>query len=168
MPVVNDFTVAVNPASLTVTAGQSATATVTITAVNKFYETVSLSCSGLPAGAYCNFSVPVLSPGTTSASTTVTIQTSASASNIRSGLPPIFASMPLALVLCWFGPIRRRRFLSLLLVGILCGLCSLTSCGSGPGGGGGQNPTSNQYTSTITATANTAQHAATFTITVNK
>ena len=57
-----DFSVAINPSSITVTAGQNATATVTLTPLNAFHSTVSFSCSGLPIGATCTFTPSSVSP----------------------------------------------------------------------------------------------------------
>lgn len=52
-----DFSLSASPSLNTVTAGQSATYTVTLTPVNGFNQAVSLSCSsGLPAAASCSFS----------------------------------------------------------------------------------------------------------------
>jgi len=54
---VNDFVVSASPNSETVTAGNQATYTVTVTPTGVIPESVSLgSCSGLPAGAACAFS----------------------------------------------------------------------------------------------------------------
>ncbi len=61
------------PAS--VAAGTSTTTTVTLTPNNGFTDTVSFSCSGLPAGASCAFSPTSVSGG--SGTTTLTIQTAA-------------------------------------------------------------------------------------------
>jgi len=72
-PTFPDFTVAITPSSQSVAAGQvasfSAVVTTTITGV-----TVNLTCSGLPAGATCNFSSNPVGAGTHS----FTVSTSSS------------------------------------------------------------------------------------------
>src|SRR5258707_307075 len=50
-----DSSLAVSPASQTLVPGASAAYTATITALNGFNSAVTLSCSGLPSGATCNF-----------------------------------------------------------------------------------------------------------------
>jgi hypothetical protein len=73
--VVTDFTLSATPASQTVSAGSSTTYTLSTTAVNGFTDAVSLSVSGLPAGATGTFS-PTSIGG--AGSSTLTVSTSAS------------------------------------------------------------------------------------------
>jgi VCBS repeat-containing protein len=75
-----DFSVTASPSSQTLTAGQSVAYTATVTRVNGFTEPVSMSVTGLPAGATATWK---LSDGTSSNtvpsnlnSATLTIQTS--------------------------------------------------------------------------------------------
>ena len=72
-----DFTISVNPTSLTIPAGSSGTVTITITPLNGFNGTVALSATGLPAGVTVTFTgntatlnVPATAPAS---SGTVTI-----------------------------------------------------------------------------------------------
>ena len=67
-----DFTLAVTPPSQSVTAGASATYTISINAGGGFSDPVSLSCSDLPVGASCSFSPNPSLPG----SATLTVSTS--------------------------------------------------------------------------------------------
>jgi hypothetical protein len=53
-----DFTLEATPSSQAVAAGDSAACTVTVTALNGFTGTVSLSASGLPAGATASLDPP--------------------------------------------------------------------------------------------------------------
>ncbi|MEP7019409.1 MAG: hypothetical protein ABI808_02065 [Pseudonocardiales bacterium] len=73
-PPVNDFSIAVSPASGTVTAGASTTATVSTAVTAGVAGTVTLSASGLPAGATASFSPASVTAG---GSSTLTITTSA-------------------------------------------------------------------------------------------
>jgi hypothetical protein len=68
-----DFTLAVSPASATVTQGGSTNYTVTITPINGFSSTVTLNVSGLPGGASA-----VFSPNPASSGSTLTVTTSQS------------------------------------------------------------------------------------------
>jgi hypothetical protein len=50
------FNLAVNPATVTVAAMQNATATVTLSSVDGFADTIGLGCASLPQGVSCKFS----------------------------------------------------------------------------------------------------------------
>jgi len=69
------FSISANPSSLTVTAGQSATATISTTLISGRPQTINLSASGLPLGATVSFNPPSV---TTGGSSTLTISTSTS------------------------------------------------------------------------------------------
>jgi subtilisin family serine protease len=70
-----DFAVALSPASLSVSRGQSAVYTVTTTSIGGFTGNVSLSLSGMPAGATASYSRnPMPTPG----SVTLTVRTTGS------------------------------------------------------------------------------------------
>ncbi len=69
-----DFSVACSPSSLSAAQGGNATSTCTVTSTNGFNSAVTLSCSGLPAGATCNFvSNPVTPPANGSANSALTV-----------------------------------------------------------------------------------------------
>jgi subtilisin family serine protease len=74
-PPVNDFSISVSPASGTVTAGGSTTATVSTATTSGSAQTVNLSASGLPSGASASFSPASVTSG---GSSTMTITTSGS------------------------------------------------------------------------------------------
>lgn len=99
----------------TVTAGNSATATLSVAPVNGFSGTVTFACSGLPVSATCSFSPSSLTVSSTAvAFTTVTIQTTMATArtqhpNVRgNGGSGITAAMllPFASLLLF----TRRRF----------------------------------------------------------
>jgi Beta-propeller repeat/Cep192 domain 4 len=71
-----DFTISATPPSATISAGQSAKYTVSITGVGGFSQPVNLSCSGAPTAASCSASPNPANPGT---SATLTIATQARA-----------------------------------------------------------------------------------------
>ena len=70
---VPDFSVSVSPSSGSAVQGESATATVSVSSIEGFSSTVSLSASGLPSGATASFS-PL--SGTPSFTSTLTISAS--------------------------------------------------------------------------------------------
>jgi len=74
----NDFSIAVTPASQTVTAGASTTYTVTTAITSGSATSVSLSASGLPSGATASFSA---NPITSGGSSTMTVATSSTTQN---------------------------------------------------------------------------------------
>jgi hypothetical protein len=74
-PVVNDFSISANPASLSVTAGGSGNSTIATAITSGSSQTVSFSASGLPAGATAAFNPTSVSSG---GSSTVTITTTSS------------------------------------------------------------------------------------------
>jgi hypothetical protein len=160
-----DFTVALNPTTMTVQAGQSGTTTITVTDEGGFNSNVSFACSGLPAGAACSFAIdPVPTPvGVTE--TTLTVTTSSTTAAIRRNGLPLFPGSVMTVALCCFGWKKRRRLqmLLLLMVGMV-GLGLLGGCG-GAGSGGGSQPVTS--TVSVVATAGSVQHTTTFTLTVN-
>jgi hypothetical protein len=75
-----DYSIAASPSSLTITQGSSGTSTITITSLNGFNSATTLSASGLPSGVTAAFSTnPVTPPANGSASSTLTLTASATA-----------------------------------------------------------------------------------------
>jgi len=77
--VVTDFSVGAAPGSQTVSAGQSANYTVTVSAQDgPFTNSVTLSCGTLPQGASCSFNPAAVTPGAAAQTSTLTISTTGS------------------------------------------------------------------------------------------
>jgi hypothetical protein len=75
-----DFTVSAAPPSLTITRGSHGTSTITVTSVNDFNSTTTLSASGLPNGVTAAFSSnPVTPPANGDATSTLTLTASGTA-----------------------------------------------------------------------------------------
>lgn len=159
-----NFTIAVTPATVSVTGGQSGTATVSVTAQNGFASAVSFTCSGLPAGASCSFSPATVTPsGTTAATTTLAVSTSATVAGAHSNSNPLLPGTALAAALCFFG-FRKRRNLQmlLLLAASIIGLTLFAGCGGSSLSSTNPNPKSNLpvvSTVTVTGTSGTATTA---------
>ena len=165
--IVPDFSIAASPASFTVTAGQSGNTAIAVTPVDGFNSAVSFACSGLPSGASCSFSPTTVTPSGAAASTTLTVATSATAASVHRNPSPLFPGSVLAVGLCCFGRMRRRRLQMLLLFAVaFAGLGLLNACGGG-GSSGGTRSTPVTSTVTVTGTSGSLTHATTFSLTVD-
>ena len=164
-----DFSVvAPSPASMTVSPGQSGTASISIAPQNGFNSAVTFACAGLPSGASCSFSPATVTPSGAASSTTLTIATSATTAALRSNRHPLFPTALAAILFCL--GIRKRRRLKALLLLTVCSisLALLNGCGGGSSSGsGGSNSQPVTSTITVTATSGPLQHTATISLTVN-
>ena len=174
-----DFGLSPSPSGASVTAGQSASFTITASPQSGFNGSVSFSCSGLPGGAACSFNPPSVTVTGNTASTTMTITTTArSSGSLRQSngkqLPLYAILLPipgLALFGAGFGSRRRNRkliaclfgamLLSLLLLQVACG-----GGGSGSGGGSTGGTPSGTYTVIVTGTSGRATHNSQVNLTV--
>src|SRR5262249_52690469 len=76
-----DFSVAANPTSASIHAGQPAIFTLTVNPLNGFNSPVTFSCSGLPSSAACTFTPGTVTPNNGPVASTLTVtMTSPSAS----------------------------------------------------------------------------------------
>jgi hypothetical protein len=187
------FAVSSSSASGTVTAGQSATTTISLAPSSGFTGSVSLSCSGLPTGASCSFSPASVSINGGTATSTLTITTTARTAMGSSGssFNPL---VPGGLLLAGFGvPMvwRRRREIAGLRHGalpVVLLICAVALPGCGGGGdsgssgsssssGGGSSSSSSSgggsvgtpagtYTVTITAASGSITQKTTYSLTV--
>jgi hypothetical protein len=132
--------------SVSANAGQSATSTVTATPSGGFTGTAALSCTGLPQGASCGFAPASVTLGSSAATSTLTIATTARAataavgpaSKADPGSPWLPGGMTLAVVLLPFAA-RSRTRLSLTqqrILVVLIGFVFLSGCGGGGTSGG--------------------------------
>ena len=67
------YTMAVSSSDVVLTRGEVANLTVTLTPQNGFNTSVNLTCSGLPAGATCNFNPATITPAGKPVSSTLSI-----------------------------------------------------------------------------------------------
>jgi len=161
-----DFSISSTTPSQTVLPGATVKYPITVTDVGSaFSGTVALSVSGLPTGASGSFSPATVIPGSTNASSTLTITLPATASVTRPNLWPVATPV---LALLFMLPNRRWRRAwrgkLLLLVAALASLAGAASL-SGCGGGFGFNQ-SQTYTLTVTGTSGSTVHSATVQLTV--
>jgi len=164
-----DFGITATPPSQSVAPGAAATYPITVTdSGTSFTSAVTLSVSGLPAGATGTFNPPTVTPGSESGTSTLTVTIAANtASLVRPNLWPIGTPV---LALLFMLPFRRWRKLwrgkhLLLVAGLasLAGALSLMGCGGGFG-----LKTSQTYTLTITGTSGTDTHSTTVQLTVEQ
>ena len=134
-----DFALTASPTSISLSPGAFANITATVTPENGFNDTVTLSCSGVPAGATCVFSPTTVTPLTTAAvSSTLQIQTqgpSGTSAELKTGTASHAAYaivLPGILALAGLGALRKRSGIASLRV--LGFLALLTAGGLGLGG----------------------------------
>jgi trimeric autotransporter adhesin len=169
------------PASLS--AGTSATGTVTVTSVNSFNSAVTLTCSVSPSPTNapgCSVQSPV-TPSANGSASTLTVTTTAATSS--SALVPaikhpsniFYATLLLPAMLfstAGMGSSRRKKAIScILLVLAVAGCVFLVACGGGSGSstpppGGSSGTPSGSYTITVTGTSGSINQTETFTLTV--
>ncbi len=167
------MSMAVSPASATITAGGTANFQVTLTPQSGTVGSSALSCGQLPAGVSCTFKPAVLTPGSAPATTTLTVATTAA----KAGLLRFSGARFLALFVPLFGVVaiapsaeqRRRMIRACAILAVVALGMLLQSCG------GAANPTEpaisgatppGSYTVTITATSASLQTSATAALTV--
>lgn len=172
-----DFQVSVSPATLTIAAGQSGTATFTVTPQNGFNSAVNFACSGLPAEAACGFNPSSVTPNGAPVTTTLTVSTTAPSAALHLSVPPsqrlayAFA-IPILALLFGIGASRRQAFPRLLPIAFLAFLVlawGLASCGSTPPPSGNTGTPLGTDTVSVSASSNTVgslNHSATLTITI--
>jgi hypothetical protein len=164
----HDFALSLSPSSATISKGQSTTTVVTVTPSNGFYESISFNCSGVPNWATCNFSVPFVIPGTSTMTTTLTVSTNATTSAATVPGLLLLPLVPSVVVISLFGK-RQSKTLKFFAFGIVLGTLLVNGCGggnnSGGDGGGAQNP--NSFAVTVTGSATSTKHVATFAVTAS-
>jgi len=162
-----NFTIALNPTSISVQAGKSGTTTITVQDEAGFNSNISFACSGLPSGATCSFStLTVPTPAGTSYSA-LTVTTSADTAALHRTPSLRFPGSVLAVAICCFGWKKRRRPPMLLLFALCFASLSLVTACSGGSSGGGGGPQPVTSTITVNATSGTLQHSTTFSLTVD-
>jgi len=176
---VSDFTVTSTQTSANVSPGQSGAYTVNVgEKYGAFSNSVSLACSGLPSEATCIFSPASVTPGSGTATSTLTISTTASSSVL-----PIFGpgGPNTRLLVLWLGLLLALTALAVFArkskrkFGFAIASCALLICLVAPvvscGGGGSSTPSNpgtpvGMYSVTVTGTSNQLQHSTTVGLTV--
>ncbi len=167
-----DFSLAPSPASAAVIAGQSTQFMLTVTPAGGFANTVTFSCSQV-AGIICAFSPASVTPTNETASTTLTVTTSASVSRYGILLPTLRRPCSLLVALVLFSIVLwriksvrmpRTSVLAATAAGAIVALALVTGgCG---GYGSGTQPNRGTASIVVTAQSGTISHSATIKVTV--
>lgn len=180
-----NFAVGVTQNSATVTAGNSATYNLTVTASNLFEGSISFTCSGLPSKSSCSFSPTSLTPaGNLQTPVQLTISTTAATTaalvpgsvNPHSGASMLLASLSGmgTFGMLFAGSLKKRNRWMGLLLGVLLVtmMFSLVGCGGSSNnsnnnnGGGTPGTPAGTYTVQVTGTGNGVSHNVQLTLTV--
>ncbi len=170
-----DFSLSTSSANLSLTHGQSATTTLTVTDLNGFNGPVSFSC-GVQGSAPLSCTVspnPVTTAaGSTTATATVTITSLSVASLGHRTILEVFSFVFAGLILATRPQKRRLQPMRAMAILVLLSLPSI-SCGGGGSGSGGTPPPPPPQTSTVTVTGSASlmnqvavSHTATISVTV--
>lgn len=168
---VADYTMQSQPTSLTLSSGQTGTATISVIPLGGSTQTVSFSCGTLPAKLTCTFApATVTLDGVTIAPVKVTVTAAATTANtvLLSNLWGVVSTVAFAGLLLPFG---RRKHLKRAfgLVAILALVAFAVGCGGGSSTPTPPIPTTATYVVSVTATAGAGSAAKTvpLVVTVN-
>jgi hypothetical protein len=191
-----DFAISAAPSSASITAGESASYTASVTPAGGFKGSVTLSCSGAPTASTCSISpAQVTLDGNDPAIASVTLTTAA-----RSFFPPVvprrfapplplgkilvelFAYLLVCALLWRLARVPRKLVLVtaalVLPIALLCSSCGgsggSASSSTNPGSGSGSPPPpvpqgtpAGAFTITVTATSGSLSHTTNVTLKVN-
>jgi hypothetical protein len=166
-PASADFSLSTSPSSLTVTGGSNANFTIAVAASGGTLNSpVTLSAASVP-GATITFSPASVSPGSGSATSVMTVQTSSAMALVRPLRIAPMGSILSALLLPWL-LLRRRARPTLLRFTALSLLALLSASGllSGCGGGGQIGQAAKSYTISVSGASGTNTHSTTVSLTV--
>lgn len=166
------LSLAASPSTLTIAAGGSGQMTISVTPQSgTFSNQVALACSGLPNSLNCSFSPAAVTPGSSGASSALTVKAAATSSANRSeGGKFIFASSLFGFGLfgmVFAGGVQRRRVLATVGALVVALLLVGTSCSGVSSVAAKASPPVNSYVVTINGTAGSVQLSTTVTVTVN-
>jgi hypothetical protein len=157
-----DFSIQVSPSSIS---GSSGTATVTIAPLNSngFPSPVTFSCTGVEQGYSCSFSPATVTPGNSTVSTTMTLKSGSSSSELHRHFSPLFPGSVLAVTLCCFGWRKRRSLQMLLLITVsIAGLSLINGCSFACPSCSKSPTTPVTLTLSVVATSGSASHTTNF------
>jgi len=171
-----DFSLALSTQSATVSVGESTTISVNSSAVGGFNSAINLSCSGLPAGVNCSFSPVSITPGSSTAKSTLTVAASSTYTAPGYAVPMTMGWLPLSglgLAGMVFAGRREKRVAArkaALWIGgaIVLTLVLLFSVGCGGGSSSQMNAANhpNHVTMMVPGTSGSIVHSTPVTLTI--
>jgi hypothetical protein len=166
------FTIGANPSSVALRAGGSGKINVTVTPQSGSYDNpVQLTCSGLPADLGCAFAPAAITPGTSGATSVLTIASSAVAANGYERRNFLFATWMFSFGLIGvvgIGKVQRQRLMAVLGTGALAVMIVITiACGGKTANAvNASSTTAKAYTVTVSGVSGSVQLSTSFTVTV--
>jgi hypothetical protein len=167
-----DYTISASQSTLSLTAGQSVTTTLTLTPSLGFNQAVSLSCPQLPSNVTCQFSsLPVKLNGTGSSTVQLTVSVAPMSSALAiTNYLGMAAVLPLG-ALC-LAPLKRKRkrleYLCLLGIMLICIMGAMTACGghSASSSTNSALPAAGSQSITVASSAGSMSHSMQLTINI--
>jgi hypothetical protein len=176
-----DFSLApVSPAATTISAGQTANFTVTVSPAGGFNQLVALACTGAPPLSTCAVTPNAFAlNGSAASMVAVNVTTTAASPPVTSPSPrgdyrPVYLIIELLVLslliglLNWHGGRRPRLAYGLALLLCLCAGVMMSACGGGGGGGGGNQRTpAGTYTVVVSGTFTSGSTSLTHKVNLN-
>ena len=166
------FSLNLSAMSTTVTPGGSATLTVSAAAVGGFNSQITLTCSA-PYGLTCSLSPSTISPGSSAASSTLTIAAASTPPPTGYSLLGMLALIP---GFGFFGTVittrkskllKRKSIVGMSLLGLLLVVSLFTLGCGGSNSSKATTPASGQATVMVTGTSGALSHSSAVTVTIN-
>lgn len=160
-----------NPSAMSIPAGGTGTMSITVTPqAGMFNNQVTLSCLGLPPDLNCSFFPSAITPGSSGASSALTVKAAATSANRRERTGFAFASGFLGFGLFGMtvvGRMNRRRALMMIGACMVATLLAIgTACGGVSAATVNANSSAKSYPVTISGSAGSVQISTTVTVTV--
>ena len=173
------FSVTAPSAPVAATPGTPVNVTIGVPPIGTFNSKVTMSASGLPAGATATFNPPVVTPGSAGATTVMTVTFAATASAMRLPIPPQRTPLPplapftlLAIAVLGVAVLRSQKFAArfprpltaaFATAALLIASVSVIGCNGGFAGSSA-TPAARTVVVTVTGTSGAIHHSATVTI----